>query len=278
MRPSAAFSPGRSPRAFRLFCTLGPLVLTGCGGGGSHSSSDVSTGANGRLADVQVGPRAGAVFVDPAATFQLAWPDPAAPPPATFGVALRRFQEPRGGESEDVSTQNVTVSQPGPAFVYNVGRKDRYPFDVGGVYYLDLHASTGETRQIAFIVDGGPTTASNRSEQTASPGTGGLLSGLAVAPAPGAVGIPKNTTFGLAWPGPVPPPSQFTVSLHRYEEARGTDAGDNSEQNVTLQAAGLNAWSVRRKDGYDLDGDATYYLEVSAPGQDPVRIAYLTSS
>ena len=266
----------------RLLCalclSLGGLALAGCGGGGgSHSSSDVSTGANGRLADVQVGPRAGAVFVGPASTFQLAWPSPAAPPPATFGVTLRRFQEPRGGEAKDVSTQNVTVSQQGAAFVYNVGRKDHYPFDVGGVYYFDLHASTGETKQVAFIADGGPTQPSNRSEQTASPGTGGLLSGLAVTPAPGAVNVPKNTTFVLAWPGPVPPPSQFTVSLHRYEEPRGTDGGDNLEQNVTLTGQGA-AWSVRRKDNYDLDGDATYYLEVSAPGQEPVRIAYLTTS
>ena len=111
-----------------------------------------------------------------------------------------------------------------------------------------------------------------------APARAAALAGLAVSPAPGAVNVPKNTAFVLAWPGPIAPPSLFTVSLHRYMEARGTDPADNSEQNVTLTSQGANAWRVRRKDDYDLDGDATYYLEVSAPGQNPVRIAYLTSS
>ena len=272
-------TPFRPVRLSAAFClSLSGLALAGCGGGGSHSSPDVSTGASGRLADVQVGPSAGAVFVDPASTFQFSWPNPAAPPPATFGVGLRRFLEPRGGESRDVGTQNVTVSQVGSAFIYNVRRKDQFALDAGGVYYFDLHASTGETRQIAFIADGGPTVASNRSEQTVNPGTGGQVSGVLITPTPGAVNVPKNTTFLLAWSGPVLPPSQFTVSLHRYEELRGTDDGGNSEQNVTLNSQGANVWSLRRKDDYDLDGDATYYLEVSAPGQAPVRVAYLTSS
>lgn len=273
--------PKRAPMAgylLGLTCLgLGGLALAGCGGGGSHSTPDITTGANGRLADVQIGPRPGSAFVSPATTFQLSWTG-GAPPPATFGVLLRRYGEPRGGESKDTGAQNVSVTQQGPGFVYNVGRKDGYPLDIGGVYYLDLHASTGESRQAAFITDGGPTVAGNQSTQTVSPGAGGSLSGLTVAPAPGAVNIPKNTAFLLSWTGPTPPPSQFTVSLHRYKEPRGTDGGSNEEQNITLSNQGGNSWQVRRKDNYDLENDATYYLEVSAPGQDPVRVTYITSS
>jgi len=265
-------------RLFGLTCLgLGGLALTGCGGGGGHSSPDIVTGADGRLQDVQIGPRPGSAFVSPSTTFQLSW-TAAAPPPATFGVLLRRYQEPRGGESKDTGAQNITVTQQGPGFVYNVGRKDGYQLDIGGVYYLDLHSGAGESRQAAFITDGGPTIPDNQSTQTVSPGTGGSLSGLTLVPAPGSVNIPKNTAFLLSWNGPAPPPSQFTVSLHRYKEARGTDAGSNEEQNITISAQGGSVWRVRRKDDYDLESDGTYYLEVSAPGQDPVRAAYIASS
>jgi len=262
---------------FGLTC-LGGLALTGCGGGGgSHGSSDITTGANGRLADVQIGPRPGSAFVSPSTTFQLSWTG-GAPPPAAFGVVLRRYGEPRGGESKDTGAQNVTVTPQGPGFVYNVGRKDGYRLDTGGVYYLDLHSGVGETQQAAFITDGGPTISDSQSTQTVSPGTGGSLSGLTLVPAPGAVNIPKNSAFVLSWSGPTPPPSQFTVSLHRYKEARGTDTGSNEEQNITTTPQGVNVWRVRRKDDYDLENDATYYLEVSAPGQDPVRVTYISSS
>ena len=253
------------------------LLSAGCGGGGSHSSPDITTGASGRLADVQIGPRPGAAFVSPNATFQLSW-TAAAPPPATFGVLLRRYEEPRGGESKSTGTQNVTVTQPGAGYVYNVQRKDGYPFDRGGVYYLDLHSGTGDTQQAAFITDGGPTVPGNQSTQTIRPGTGGSLSGLTLNPAPGAVNIPKNTAFVLSWSGTVPPPSEFTVALHRYKEPRGTDTGSNEEQNITVSGQGVNVWRVRRKDDYDLETDGTYYLEVSSPGQDPVRAVYIASS
>ena len=124
---------------------MGGLMLTGCGGGGGgNGSSDISTGASGRLQNVQIGPRAGSALVSPATTFQLSW-TAAAPPPATFGVLLRRYLEPRGGESKDTSTQNIFVSQQGPGFVYNVGRKDGFQLDVGGVYYLNLHSGAGDT-------------------------------------------------------------------------------------------------------------------------------------
>lgn len=257
----------------------GPL-LTGCGGGGGGNgggSSDITTGANGRLQDVQIGPRAGAAFVSPATVFQLSWAAPA-PPPASFGVLLRRYREPRGGQSKDTGPQNISVTQQGAAFVYNVARRDGFQLDTGGVYYLDLHSGAGDTQQAAFIADGGPTVAGNQSTQTLSPGTNGSLSGLTINPAPGAVNVPRNAAFVLSWSGAAPPPSQFTVSLHRYKEPRGSDGGGNEEQNITISGQGANVWSVRRKDNFDLENDATYYLEVSAPGQDPVRAVYISSS
>lgn len=251
------------------------MLLSGCGGGGGSSSASVGPGTNGRLQDVQLAPRPGAVFVSPTAIFQLSW-TAAAPPPSQFDVTLQRYQEPRGGESQDTSAQNTILTQQG-SYVWNVQRKDQFPFDTGGVYYLDLRANTGETQQVAFIVDGGPTVSGNQATQTISPGTSGSLVGLTISPTPGTVGMRKSTPFLLSWSGSTPPPAQFTVALHRYEEQRGSDSGGNSEQNISVSAQGSNAWQVRRKDNYDLDGDATYYLEISAPGQDPVRAAYLVS-
>ena len=82
----------------------------------------------------------------------------------------------------------------------------------------------------------------------------------------------------LSWTAAAPPPATFGVLLRRYQEPRGTDTGSNEEQNITLSGSGTNAWQVRRKDNYDLENDATYYLEITAPGQDPVRAVYITSS
>jgi len=259
---------------------LGGLALAGCGGGGGGGkggSSDITTGANGRLQDAQIGPRAGTAFISPATIFQLSW-TAAAPPPASFGVLLRRYQEPRGGESKDTGAQNVDVTQQGAAFVYNVARTNGFHLEGGGVYFLDLHSGAGDIAQAAFITDGGPTVAGNQSTQTINTGTGGSLSGLTINPAPGAVNLPKSAALVLSWPGQVPPPAQFAVSLHRYKERRGSDGGGNEEQNITVSGQGTNAWSVRRKDNFDLETDATYYLEVTSPGQDPVRAAYITSS
>ncbi len=253
------------------------IFLPGCGGGGgSSSSSTISTGANGRLQDVQIGPRPGAVFVCPSAIFQLCWTN-AMPPPSQFDVTLRRYQEPRGGESQDTGSQNITVTPQSGGFAWNVQRKDQYRLDIGGVYYLDLRSNTGEAQQFAFITDGGPTVSGNQTSQTVSPGTGGSLSGLTISPAPGSVQIRKSTVFLLSWNGATLPPSEFTVALHRYKESRGSDSGGNSEQNISVSAQGSNAWQVRRKDNYNLEGNATYYLEVSGPGQDPIRAAYIVS-
>jgi len=278
MRP---MTTAQARRLLGLTClALGGLAPAGCGGGGGGSgggSSDITTGASGRLQDVQIGPRAGTAFVSPATVFQLSWAA-AAPPPATFGVLLRRYQEPRGGQSKDTGAQNISVTRQGQSFVYNVARRDGFQLDSGGVYYLDLHSGAGDTQQDAFIADGGPTVAGNQSTQTLSPGTAGSLAGLTLNPAPGAVNIPRNSALVLSWSGATPPPAQFTVSLHRYKESRGSDGGGNEEQNITVSSQGTSVWSVRRRDNFDLENDATYYLEVSAPGQDPVRAVYITSS
>ena len=267
---------GRTVRLAMLAAGLIGPILSGCGGGGGGSSANIGTGTNGRLQDVQLAPSAGAVFVSPNAIFQLSW-TVAAPPPSQFDVTLQRYLEPRGGESQDTSSQNVSVTQQGSSFVWNVQRKDQFPFDTGGVYYLDLRSNTGETQQFAFITDGGPTVSGNQATQTVNPGTGGSLSGLTLSPPPGTVQMRKSTPFLLSWNGTTPPPSQFTVALHRYQEPRGSDSGGNSEQNISINAQGSKAWQVKRKDNYDLDGDATYYLEISAPGQNPVRAAYIVS-
>ncbi|HVK06097.1 MAG TPA: hypothetical protein VM490_21690 [Armatimonadaceae bacterium] len=258
-----------------------PLAAAGCGGGGGgDDQADVrfiTTGGTGILATVAVGPDPGSTFISRVTQFQAAWPD--ANPPPRFSARILRYEEARAGEPRQVTEQAADVSQIG-ATTWAIRRRNNFELDQGGVYYIELMTPDGQEDLSAYIVtnDRSQPLPATRAEDV-SPGTGGNLSGLTISPAPGSVFIRRNTAFTLAWNGAVPPPSRFTVALRRYEEPRGGEPKNDVEQRITVTRQGnSNAWSVTRSDNFLLDTGGVYYLEVVAPGEVPVRAAYIISA
>lgn len=258
------------------------FALAGCGGGGGTSNDQTTVtpgggGVSGRLESVGVGPSPGSVFIPRTNIFQIAWAD-AAPPPAEFTVALHRFKQPIGGESLDNGTQKVdVVRQTGSTYLWNVRRQNNDTLDQNGVYYLELNAPGFNSQRFAYIVAGNRSVAPTRAE-TIKPGSSGSLGGLTITPSPGSVFISKQATFQVAWLGTNPPPPEFTVALRRFKEPRGTDNGSDEEQKITVTQGTGFVWNIKRRDNFDLDRSGVYYLEVTAPGENPIRAAYIVSS
>ena len=115
---------------------------------------------------------------------------------------------------------------------------------------------------------------------TVNTGSNGSLNATRIGPTPGSYQISTITTFQAAWPDTTqPPPSQWTVALRRYKEATGGESRSITTQKISVnQVSGQAAWNIARKDGYDLDGNATYYLDINAPGSQVLQRAFITSS
>ena len=261
----------------------GVFALSGCGGGSGSTSdfNNVSTGQNGSLADVQVGPPAGSTYISKATTFQVSWPD-AYPPPSEFGIALRRYKEARGGESKAVETQKIDVNRQGNSFAWNVARKDKFDLDGEGVYYLEISSPGSSNGRAAYIAD------ANRSRFTPAPvpnksryiptGGNGSLSGIQIFPAPGSVNIPRNQTFRISWSGNQQPPAQLGLDIVRYKEPRGDQPLDVATQAQTIKDNGNFTYDLKRRDNFLLDSEGVYYLEITAPGETTYRAAYIVDS
>lgn len=254
--------------------TATSVGVIGCGGGGNSSNSGgatINTNFNGSLSNVtSTSPVPGAVFISRGSSFTIDFPF--GDPPRSFTVLLRRFLEPIGGESFSTPSQAIEINQINEKS-WNIRRRNNFELDAGGVYFLDLIASGGQQERFVYIVG------SNRSV-TENPNTGGNLVDLSIQPAPGSYGISKGIGgqgFELHWDPDFPPPSQFTVQLRRYKERRGNDNGGDSEQQISSQRINDYTYIIRRNSNFDLDGLATYYLEVAAPGQGNARAAFTTS-
>ena len=218
---------------------VGAMALSGCGGGGGNNGNDVvntSTGQNGRLEDVQVGPPAGSTYISKATSFQASWSN-SAPPPSNFGAALIRYQEARGGEKKSVTSQKISVDRQGNSFSYNIARRDNFDLDGEGVYYLELTSPGSSTGRAAYIVS------NDRSRFTPAPaakttryfptGGNGSLNGFEISPPPGTVSIPRSTTWRVRWTGNQEPPAQLDIRIYRYKEARGDAGQDINTQEET---------------------------------------------
>jgi|GEM_PF-3157424 hypothetical protein len=284
MASDPAVPQGTSRRGFfglaaGAVTSLAFAALSGCGGGGGDKQdvpSYITTNGTGRLATVAIGPDPGGVFISRITQFQAAWPD--ANPPPQFRVRLFRYKEARGGEGREISEQSVDVFQPG-ATTWGIRRRGGSEMDQGGVYYLELTTPDQQEVLAAYIITNDRSQPLPGRAVDVTPGTGGSLRGLTISPAPGSVFIRRNTTFTLAWNGEIPPPSQFTVALRRYQEARGGEARKDEEQRIFVNRQGnANAWTVGRTDNFLLDPGGVYYLEVVAPGEAPVRAAYIISA
>jgi hypothetical protein len=257
-------------------------TLTGCGGGGGgggNNGSDraqITTGGNGSLTGVRVGPTPGSVFIASNTTFQIAWPDASAAPPPTVDVSLVRYKEARDGEPRERAPQRIVVSQVSGTPAWNIQRANDFTLDTRGVYYLETQAG-GEVRRAAYIVASGRSASTRAAASRVTTGGNGSLSSVQVSPAPGTVALPKGSPLRLTWPNSSPPAS-FEVNLVRYQEARGGEDHREYTQPVTITQTGTNQWDVKRRDNFDLDEGGVYYLEVTAPGENPVRAAYLISN
>lgn len=257
------------------------MLLAGCGGsGGSGNSPDsyvsVTTGGNGSFNGSTIGPSPGSTYISSDAAFQIAWPDNAQPPPATFTASLIRYKEARGSADRDVSPQKITVSKVAGATAWNIARKDNFTLDTDGVYYLQITSPGQADQRAAYIVASGRSVPLGGG-RSVSTGQTGSLNGVQISPTPGTVFLPKHTTFTVKWPAGTTPPPVFDVNLVRYKEARGGQARDVSTQKIDITAAGTNTWTVARQDNFDLDEGGVYYVEVTAAGSNSVRATYIVS-
>ena len=269
----------------------GAVALSGCGGGGGGGETtnftNIKTGQNGSLANVQIGPTAGSTYISRATIFQVSWPD-ATPPPSEFGIALRRYKEARGGESKSVEAQAIDVNRQSNSFSWNVSRRG-LDLDSEGVYFLELNSPGSSNGRAAFIVDNKrsrftPSPAPSKTRYFDTGGNGGNLGGIQILPAPGTVSIPRSTIWRISWPAGQQPPPQLNMEIVRYKEPRG-DAGldvstqDHDLKNVTDVPF---AYDLKLKDNKPLDSEGVYFLEITAPGSNGVpttyRAAYIVDS
>lgn len=250
--------------------------IVGCGGGGNSSSGGevVRTSFNGDLSGATTSPTPGAVFIGRATSFVVSWPF--GDPPREFSVFLRRFLEPIGGEGFDTPAQRINVQQIDNRS-WRISRRDNFDLDGEAVYFVELTAAGGQRQRFVFI------TASTRASRDVvfQPNSGGNINDLNLSPASGSYGVTRgigSSGFQISWSNAFPPPNKFRVRLRRFKEQRGSDNGGDTEQQSEGQDQGNFSYLVRRRDRFDLDGQAAYYLEIDASesGQGVLRSAFTT--
>lgn len=264
-------------RAILLGLALTALVGCGGGGGGGTGVTPVTTGGNGQVTNVRLGPPSGTAFVARGVTFQMGW-TPAAPPPPLVELSLNRYQEARGGAERLVKGQGIGVSPAAGALTWNVQPDNALVGD--GVYFLELTTSGQGTVRGCYLVESGRAISQTRAVTINAGTSSGSLTGVQLSPAPGSVYIPKASSFQISWPTGSQPPPTFEVRLWRYKEARNALAREVTEQTLAdpIRSGNNFVWTLRRRDGADLDPGGVYYLELRAPGETDVRAAYIVSA
>ena len=128
------------------------LLLVGCGGGDNGKTTNtVDTGSNeGTLANLEISPSPGNVFIAKNTTFQITWADGTTPPP-TFSVTLQRYKETDSGTT--ISAQKTNLDREGNAYVWDLSRSDSTTLDSPGVYYVEIDSGT-EQYLASYIVSG----------------------------------------------------------------------------------------------------------------------------
>ncbi len=250
--------------------------LAGCGGGGGGALTQlVSTGGNGQVGNVRLGPTGGTAFVSRTQTFQMGW-TPTLPPPPVAEVGLMRYQEARGSEPRATVGQRIGVLPATGALTWDIRPINNLAPD--GVYFLELTTPGQVTKRACYLV--GASTNPSGGGATINTGTGsGQLASVQVSPTPGGVYIPRSSIFQLTWPTGTTPPPSFSVTLWRYKEARGISGRAVEEQPIAdpTRTGSSFVWTIRRRDSQELDPGGVYFLELRAPGETDVRAAFIIS-
>lgn len=132
------------------------------------------------------------------------------------------------------------------------------------------------TALTAFLTGCGGGNSGSNNEVTVSTGSNGSLATVSFKPDPGSF-INRAQTFVARWLNGQQPPAQFTASLHRYTETRGTATRSDSLQKITVASLGGNQWSIQRRDNFELDQDGVYYLRLTNPGGLQAQSVYIVS-
>ena len=264
-------------RAILLGLALTALVGCGSGGGGGDAPIPVTTGGNGQVTNVRLGPPSGTAFVARGVTFQMGW-TPAAPPPPLVELSLNRYQEARGGAERLVRGQGIDVTPAAGALTWNIQPDSSLVGD--GVYFLELTTSGQGTVRGCYLVESSRATPKTRAITINAGTSSGSLTGVQFSPAAGSVYIPRASSLRISWPTGSTPPPTFEVRLWRYKEARNALAREVTEQVLAdpIRDGNNFTWTLRRRDGADLDPGGVYFLELRAPGETDARAAYIVST
>ncbi|GAB4453889.1 MAG: hypothetical protein OHK0029_07590 [Armatimonadaceae bacterium] len=95
-------------------------------------------------------------------------------------------------------------------------------------------------------------------------------------PFAGAVFIPRSSSFNISWPF-ADPPRQFSVFLRRFLEPIGGERFETPNQRIEIRQVDARTWNIRRRDNFDLDPGAVYFLELTSSGGQLVRSVFITS-
>jgi hypothetical protein len=109
----------------------------------------VNPNTGGFLEDIIISPRSGFAFVGISDIFTLSWTG-AFPPPNTFTAQLRRYKEERGNDSGSDTEQDITLTQQGTNFVWNLVRRNNSVFERNATYYIEI-TSGGNLIRAPFI-------------------------------------------------------------------------------------------------------------------------------
>jgi hypothetical protein len=105
-----------------------------------------------------------------------------------------------------------------------------------------------------------------------------LLRDVVLSPEAGATFISRSDFIELQWPNGNPP-AEFTVRLQRFLEPRGGEGREIRSQKIVVEAgnSGISGapWIIRRRDDFDLDPRGVYYIELTSPGQQTERYAFI---
>ena len=201
----------------------------------------------------------------------------AAPPPPSVIVSLSRYQESRGGAERLVTPMGISVAPAAGALTWDIF--PRSPLMGDGVYFLEMSGSGTTLVRGCYLVEPSRSVSATRA-QTINTGTSaGTLGAVQFSPSAGSVYIPRASPLQISWPAGSAPPPTFEIRLWRYKEARKSFSRDVSEQPLAdpVRAGDAYTWTLRRRDGSDLDPGGVYYLELRAPGETDVRSAYIVS-